>query len=66
MHLVIAACVVGAIVVAAVIITMFSVLGRKNSTGRRADQVADADPRLAEELRRVQSQIDSARSGYRP
>ncbi|GGI42728.1 hypothetical protein GCM10010988_40490 [Cnuibacter physcomitrellae] len=66
MGVVIAAVSAGALGLAAAITGALALLRRHDHVGRRADAVAGTDPRLATELRDLQSQIDAGRSGYRP
>ncbi|QWT22896.1 hypothetical protein KPL76_08820 [Subtercola sp. PAMC28395] len=58
MGAVIAAVGAGLIGVAVVFVSLFSVLTRHSGVSRRADSVQQSDPQLAEELRKLQNDID--------
>jgi hypothetical protein len=51
----------GLIGVAVALVGLFSVLTRHNGVSRRAASVQQTDPQLAEELRKLQSDIDRGR-----
>lgn len=65
MGIVIAAIAAGSVGLAAAFVGVFALLGHRNGIGRRADDLSASDPALAGELRQLQTQIDSGRSGYR-
>lgn len=65
MGIVIAAIAAGSVGLAAAFVGVFALLRQKGGIGRRADNISASDPALAGELRQLQVQIDSGRSGYR-